>query len=73
MNDKQAYYSRQYPKGTVIELTEPIEDEFSPKPAGSRFKVDSVDSMLQLQGYWLPPQRGSIAVIIGVDKFKIVG
>jgi hypothetical protein len=34
--------------------------------------VDGVDDMLQLQGKWLPPERGSIAVIIGHDKFKIV-
>lgn len=70
--DKKAVYSARYPHGTIIELTEPIQDPYSPKPVGSRFKVDYVDDALQLQGGWLPPQFGSIAVIIEKDKFKIV-
>jgi len=70
--DKKAVYSARYPHGTIIELTEPIQDPYSPKPVGSRFKVDYVDDALQLQGVWLPPQSGSIAVIIEKDKFKIV-
>ena len=70
--DKKAVYSARYPHGTIIELTEPVQDPCSPKPVGSRFKVDYVDDALQLQGVWLPPQSGSIAVIIEKDKFKIV-
>lgn len=70
--DKKAVYSARYPHGTIIELTEPIQDPYSPKPVGSRFKVDYVDDALQLQGVWLPPQSGSIAVVIEKDKFKIV-
>ena len=70
--DKKAVYSARYPHGSIIELTEPIQDPYSPKPVGSRFKVDYVDDALQLQGVWLPPQSGSIAVIIEKDKFKIV-
>ena len=71
--DKKALYSMRYPKGTIIELTEAMEDKYcGGKPAGSRFKVDYVDDMLQLHGVWLPPQSGSIAVIIEKDKFKIV-
>ncbi len=70
--DKKAVYSARYPHGTIIELTEPIQDPYSPKPVGSRFKVDYVDDALQLQGVWLSPQSGSIAVIIEKDKFKIV-
>ena len=70
--DKKAVYSACYPHGTIIELTEPIQDPYSPKPVGSRFKVDYVDDALQLQGVWLSPQSGSIAVIIEKDKFKIV-
>ena len=70
--DKKAVYSARYPKGTVIELTAPIEDDYSPKPVGARFKVNHVDDSLQLHGSWLPPQSGSIAVIIEHDKFKIV-
>lgn len=70
--DKKAVYSMRYPKGTVIELTAPIEDKFSPKPAGARFVVDYIDDRLQLHGSWLEPQSGSIAVIIEEDSFKIV-
>lgn len=70
--DKKAVYFARYPHGTIIELTEPIQDPYSSKPVGSRFKVDYVDDALQLQGVWLPPQSGSIAVIIEKDKFKIV-
>lgn len=70
--NKKEVYSARYHKGTIIELTEPIDDPYSLKPIGSRFKVESVDDAYQLQGYWLPPQSGSIAVIIEKDKFKIV-
>ena len=70
--DKKAVYMARYPKGTIIELVEPLEDPYAPKPVGSRFKVNCVDDALQLQGVWLPPQSGSIAVIIEKDKFKIV-
>ncbi len=66
--DKKAVYMARYPKGTIIELVEPLEDPYAPKPIGSRFKVDCVDDALQLQGVWLPPQSGSIAVIIEKDK-----
>lgn len=33
--DKKAVYSARYPHGTIIELTEPIQDPYSPKPVGS--------------------------------------
>lgn len=71
--DKKMLYSMRYPKGTIIELTEPIEDSYgSSKPAGSRFRVVCVDDMLQLHGVWQPPQSGSVAVLIEHDRFKIV-
>lgn len=70
--NKKAVYEARYPKGTVIELTEPINDPYSSKPAGARFEVDCVDDMLQLHGRWLPPESGSMAVIIEKDKFKKV-
>ena len=60
------------PKGTIIEFVDPLEDPYAPKPVGSRFRVYCVDDALQLQGHWLPPQSGSIAVIIEKDKFKIM-
>ena len=70
--NKKEVYSARYPKGTIVELTEPIDDKYSPKTVGSRFKVDYVDDALQLQGHWLPPQSGSIAIIIEQDKFKVI-
>lgn len=44
--NKKEVYSARYPKGTIVELTEPIDDKYSPKPAGSRFKVDYIDDVL---------------------------
>ena len=41
--DKKEYYRMRYTRGTVIELTEPLEDPYSSKPAGAKFKVDFVD------------------------------
>ena len=70
--NKKEIYSMSYPKGTVVELTEPIDDKYSPKPAGSRLVVDYVDDALQLHGKWLPPARGSIAIVIETDSFKVV-
>lgn len=70
--NKKEVYSARYPKGTIVELTEPIADKYSPKPIGSRFKVECVDDALQLQGVWLPPASGSIAIIIEQDKFKVI-
>jgi hypothetical protein len=66
MSDKVALYRSQYPRGTVLELTAPIADDFSPKPQGARFQVEYVDDQLQLH------ERGSLAIIPGVDSFKIV-
>ncbi len=70
--NKKEVYSARYPKGTIVELTEPIDDKYSPKPAGSRFKVEYVDDALQLHGSWLSPASGSIAIVIEHDKFKVV-
>ena len=70
--DKKAVYSARYPKGSVLELTEPINDPYSPKPVGSRLKVEYIDDALQIHGKWLPPASGSIAIIVEQDSFKIV-
>lgn len=70
--NKKAVYEMRYPAGTVVELTAPIEDTYTPKAAGSRFKVDHIDDMLQLHGRWLPPESGSMAISIEEDSFKIV-
>lgn len=69
---KKSYLEKMYPKGTILELIEDMDDKFTPKPAGSRFKVDFADDFSQLHGTWLPSQSGSVAVIVGVDKFRIV-
>lgn len=70
--NKKAVYEARYPAGTVVELTEPIEDPYTPKPVGARFQVDLIDDMMQVHGHWLPPQSGSMAIDIEHDKFKIV-
>ena len=71
--DKKAVYSARYPHGTIVEITESIVDKYgASKPAGARFYVDYVDDALQLQGHWLPPASGSLAIIIEEDSFKIV-
>ena len=70
--NKTELYRMRYPKGTVIELTAPMEDPYAPKPVGSRFEVEYVDDANQLQGHWLAPARGSIAVIIGVEQFRVM-
>ena len=70
--NKKELYSMRYPHGTIIELTAPIDDPYSSsKPKGARFEVDFIDDALQLHGRWLPPQSGSVAVIIGYDHFRI--
>ena len=65
----RAFYSARYPKGTVLELTAPISDPYSPKPVGSRMKVEYVDDALRIHGVWLAPASGGIALIIGLDSF----
>lgn len=70
--NKTELYRMRYPKGTIIELTAQMEDPFTPKPVGSRFEVAYVDDANQLQGHWLAPASGSIAVIIGVDQFRVI-
>jgi hypothetical protein len=69
---RKEVYEEMYPAGTIIELTAPIEDPYSPKEIGDRFKVVCLDDMLQLHGAWLAPAKGSIAVVIGQDSFKVV-
>jgi len=56
----------------IIELTEPIDDPYSPKPAGARLKVEYIDAIGQLHGTWVSPHQGSIAVIPEVDHYIII-
>jgi hypothetical protein len=70
---KKEVYSARYPEGTIIELTAPIEDDYGgSKPVGARFCVEYMDDALQLHGHWLAPERGSLAVEIEKDSFKVV-
>jgi hypothetical protein len=69
---RKEVYEEMYPAETIIELTAPIDDPFSPKEIGDRFKVKFIDDMLQLHGTWLEPATGSIAVEIGQDSFRVV-
>lgn len=72
LEERIAAYSKRYPAGTIIELTAPINDRFTPKPIGSRFEVDIIDAQLQLHGRWLPPESGSMAVSLLEDSFKVI-
>lgn len=56
----------------ILELTAPINDPYSPKPAGARLKVEYTDSIGQIHGEWLPPYGGSIAVIPEVDHYIVI-
>ncbi len=68
--NKVEYYRMRYPHGTKLRLTEPIKDKFTPKEAGDIFTVDFIDDAGQIHGSWA--NGGSIAVIIGKDKFEVV-
>ena len=65
-----AQYRAMYPASTVLELTAPINDEYTPKDVGDRFIVSGVDDIGQIHGRFL--SGGSMAIIPEVDKFKIV-
>lgn len=69
---KKELYAARYPKGTIVELTAPIDDPYTPKPIGARFRVSCVDDALQLHGSWIAPERGSMAIDIEKDSFTIV-
>lgn len=68
--NKATYYRMRYPHGTKLRLTESIEDKFTPKEAGDIFTVDFIDDAGQIHGSW--ESGGSIAVIIGKDKFEVI-
>lgn len=68
--DKKVVYEARYPAGTVIELTADIDDPYTPKKVGDRFRVSGIDDALQLHGSWL--NGGSMAVDIEHDSFRVV-
>ena len=63
---------KKYPRGTILELTKDMEDPYSPKTAGSKFRVDYIDDGNNIHGSWLPPASGTLCLILGVDNFDIV-
>lgn len=66
-----AIYRARYPKGTILRLTAPVEDLFTPKSTGELFQVSCVDDEAQIHGRWLE-SGGSMALVIGVDCFVVV-
>lgn len=68
--DKKAVYEARYPRGTIVELTADIDDLYTPKKTGDRFRVGCIDDALQLHGSWL--NGGSMAIVIERDSFRVV-
>ena len=63
-------YRTAYPKGSRLELLEDLDDPFTPKMAGDIFTVDMIDDAGNIHGSWA--SGGSISLIIGKDKFRLV-
>lgn len=72
MNKKLEEARLKYKKGTIVQLTAPISDPYSPKTAGSKFRVRYIDDGNNIHGDWLPPASGSLCLILGVDQFIVV-
>lgn len=68
--EKKAVYEARYPRGTIVELTADIDDPYTPKKAGDRFRVSGIDDALQLHGSWF--NGGSMAIDIEQDSFRVV-
>ena len=68
--DKRAVFAMRFPHGTILRLTAPIDDPYTPKDIGDLFVVDYIDEALQIHGRW--QNGGSMALIIGKDHFEIV-
>ena len=68
---KKEYCRARYPKGTLLRLSKPINDPYTPKKVGDIFVSSGViDDMLQLHGHWL--SGGSMALSIEDDEFEII-
>lgn len=68
--NKTELYRLRYPAGTKVMLTAPISDKYTPKEIGDIMTVDYVDDAGQIHGSWL--SGGSMAIIIGVDEFRVI-
>ena len=67
--DNIGYYRLQYPEGTKLRITKPIDDLYTPKKVGDVFIVSYIDDAGQIHGSWA--SGGSMAIIIGVDEFEV--
>ena len=67
---KNCEFSLKVKKGDRIRLLASIEDPYTPKEAGDTMVVSYVDDAGQIHGTW--ESGGSIAVIVGVDRFEII-
>ena len=66
---KKAMYEARY-VGRTVELTEALDDPYTPKPVGARFHVTGIDDEFQLHGSW--ESGGSMALLVEHDHFKVV-
>lgn len=68
---RRRLYQSRYPKGSVLRLTKPIDDPYTPKKIGDEFISSGiVDSELQLMGYWR--SGGSMALRLEDDSYELV-
>ncbi|MCM1219620.1 MAG: DUF4314 domain-containing protein [Lachnospiraceae bacterium] len=64
------HYRRLYPRGSRLELLEDMEDPYTPKKAGDILTVSRIDDGGNIHGIW--DSGGSLSIIIGVDRFRLV-
>lgn len=58
-----------YTAGTIVKLTEPVSDPYTPKDKGDIFFVSNIDDSLQVHGSW--EHGGNMALIYGKDHFHV--
>jgi hypothetical protein len=58
----------EYPKGTRIELLEPLNDNYSKLKAGDQGTVRGVDDAGSIMMNW--NLGSSLSLLVGIDKFK---
>ncbi len=68
INQKAMKIAQKYPPGTKVILNHM--DDIQAPPPGTRGTVTSVDDMGQIHVNW--ESGGSLALIPGVDSFKVV-
>lgn len=58
----------EYPKGTRLELLEPLDDKYSKLKAGDKGTVRGVDDAGHILMSW--DSGGTLSLLVDVDKFK---